>query len=261
MNCSSNFDYPGVCRFFKGLASSGAWVCFDEFNRLDKNVLSLVSQVIISIQGAIRNQASHLQLDESKIPLEMDCAIFVTLNPGYAGRSELPANLKSLFRSVSMVVPDSVYITEILLYSSGFLGAQQLARKIVSVQNLADVVMQRTEIAHDFGLRSIKAIVNIAEHLKLQAYNIVDCELSEIIDDESLNKVEYKPDQVVREVMNQSTPAGALKALQQSMGNDGQAADVAASPSPTKTKKGKKEENDGKGGATTPSPSGEQPAE
>ena len=261
MNCSSNFDYPGVCRFFKGLASSGAWVCFDEFNRLDKNVLSLVSQVIISIQGAIRNQASHLQLDESKIPLEMDCAIFVTLNPGYAGRSELPANLKSLFRSVSMVVPDSVYITEILLYSSGFLGAQQLARKIVSVQNLADVVMQRTEIAHDFGLRSIKAIVNIAEHLKLQAYNIVDCELSEIIDDESLNKVEYKPDQVVREVMNQSTPAGALKTLQQNMGNDGQAADAAAPPSPTKIKKGKKEENEGKGGATTSSPPGELPTE
>jgi len=133
MNCSASYEYAGVCRFFKGLASSGAWVCFDEFNRMDARTLSLVAQVIISIQGAIRQQATHLQLDEAKIPLEPDCAIFVTLNPGYAGRTELPGNLKALFRAVSMVVPDSVFITEILLYSAGFVGAQQLAKKIVSV--------------------------------------------------------------------------------------------------------------------------------
>lgn len=66
-----------------------------------------------------------------------------------------------------MVVPDSVFITEILLYSSGFLGAQQLAKKIVQVQHLANVVMSKADIAHDFGLRSIKAIVAMAEALKL----------------------------------------------------------------------------------------------
>jgi len=188
LNCSANYEYGGVCRFFKGLASSGAWVCFDEFNRMETHILSLISQVVISIQGAIRTGASNLQLDESKpIALKADCAIFITLNPGYAGRSELPMNLKALFRSISMVVPDSVFITEILLYSSGFVGAQQLAKKIVSVQNLANVVMKKSDIAHDFGLRSIKAIVAIAETLKLQAQNIVDSDLTEIIDDYSLN--------------------------------------------------------------------------
>jgi dynein heavy chain len=64
-----------------------------------------------------------LQLDEAKITLRADCGIFITLNPGYAGRSDLPMNLKTLFRPISMVVPDSVFITEILLYSSGFVGA------------------------------------------------------------------------------------------------------------------------------------------
>ena len=49
LNCSANYEYAGVSRFFKGLASSGAWVCFDEFNRMETHILSLISQVIISI--------------------------------------------------------------------------------------------------------------------------------------------------------------------------------------------------------------------
>ena len=61
--------------------------------------------------------------------------------------------------------------------------------------------MKKTEIAHDFGLRSIKAIVGIAETLKLQAQNIVDSDLAEIIDDFSLGQVAYKTDQVIKEVM------------------------------------------------------------
>ena len=43
MNCSSNYEYSGVIRFFKGLASGGAWVTFDEFNRMGTSTLSMIS--------------------------------------------------------------------------------------------------------------------------------------------------------------------------------------------------------------------------
>lgn len=131
LNSSASYEYNGVVRFFKGLATSGAWVVFDEFNRMDPNVLSLISQVIITIQNAIRTQSPHVIFDTDKMDMKPDCAVFITLNPGYAGRAELPINLKALFRPISMVVPDSIFITEILLLSAGFLGASQLARKIV----------------------------------------------------------------------------------------------------------------------------------
>ena len=102
-NCSDQMNNKVTGQFFSGLAQTGAWGCFDEFNRITVEVLSVVAGQYGSILEGIRAGKSRFIFEEEEINLVPSIGAWITMNPGYAGRAELPENLKALFRPCAMV--------------------------------------------------------------------------------------------------------------------------------------------------------------
>uniref|UniRef100_A0A452F4R1 Dynein axonemal heavy chain 2 n=1 Tax=Capra hircus TaxID=9925 RepID=A0A452F4R1_CAPHI len=161
VNCSEGLDYKSMGRMYSGLAQTGAWGCFDEFNRINVEVLSVVAQQILSILSALAAGLTRFYFEGFEINLVWSCGIFITMNPGYAGRTELPDNLKSMFRPIAMVVPDSTLIAEIILFGEGFGNCKVLAKKVYTLYSLAVQQLSRQD-HYDFGLRALTSLLRYA---------------------------------------------------------------------------------------------------
>ncbi|CAJ1387731.1 unnamed protein product [Effrenium voratum] len=181
-NCSDGpalESYPGpICERGR---EAGAWACFDEFNRIQVEV---IAQQMLTVTHAIRARKESRRSEETfefvgrEIPLnprfgvrkpsarnakisvpkpepspkQSQRQVFITMNPGYAGRAELP-------------VPDYCLIAEIILYSEGFGEATGLARKMVNLYSLSSEQLSKQD-HYDFGMRAVKSVLVMAGQLK-----------------------------------------------------------------------------------------------
>ncbi|KAJ9456696.1 Dynein-1-alpha heavy chain [Diplonema papillatum] len=166
-NCGEGLDFKAMASIFCGLGQCGAWGCFDEFNRIELPVLSVVSEQLRAMQDALKHghKSCEIQGATEEIRLDPNVGVFITMNPGYAGRVELPDNLKALFRPVVMVVPNLELIAEIMLYAEGFRQARALAKKMVTLYKLAKGQLSK-QYHYDWGLRALKAVLVMAGALK-----------------------------------------------------------------------------------------------
>lgn len=87
------------------------------------------------------------------------------MNPGYAGRTELPESVKALFRPVTCIMPDKELICLISLFSDGFLTAKVLAKKMTVLYKLAEEQLSK-QYHYDWGLRSLNSVLRMAGVMK-----------------------------------------------------------------------------------------------
>jgi len=179
-------NFQSIGDIFRGLAQTGAWGCFDEFNRIPIEVLSVVATQVKTIQDAIvkysvpSNREEEYQCLPSGTPpgkvgtfdfmgdiisLIPTCGFFITMNPGYAGRTELPENLKALFRSCAMIRPDMMLIQENMLMAEGFQTARILSVKFNKLYELSAALLSK-QPHYDWGLRAVKSVLRVAGGMK-----------------------------------------------------------------------------------------------
>jgi len=119
----------------------------------------------------MRSNSPTCTIEGDTVDLDATCGVFITMNPGYLGRSTLPEGLKALFRPITVMVPDLILICENMLMAEGFTEAKLLARKFYGLYSLLKDLLS-PQAHYDWGLRAVKSVLVVAGMFKRAEPNV-----------------------------------------------------------------------------------------
>ncbi|EAN34073.1 Hydrolytic ATP binding site of dynein motor region D1 family protein [Theileria parva strain Muguga] len=153
-NLSELYEVEDMEKILSGLYQLGFWGIFDEFNRLSECVLSSITEKLSS---------KNVILLDRNIKVNDNNAIFITMNPGYSGRNELPPNCLNICQQFFMEKIDLHSILTINLMIFRFKSSSKLSDRIIFILDSLGLVF--TSVKFDFGLRFVKSLFNIIKNL------------------------------------------------------------------------------------------------
>ncbi|XP_038213294.1 cytoplasmic dynein 2 heavy chain 1 [Zerene cesonia] len=164
-NCDEAMDGECMGRLLTGLALSGAWGCFDEFNRLSSETLATVSHQFTSLLAAMQavktNAEATALLNGKQVRVSPWCGAAVTLNPagrGYGARRALGGALQRALRPVALSAPAPEPLAAHLLAAHAAHDPLRMASDLTAVFMLASNLLS-SQRHYDWGLRALKAAV------------------------------------------------------------------------------------------------------
>lgn len=164
-NCVDIASYTFLCQIFRGFVSCGAWLCFKNFDRLKVELISTITQSLISISQAVATNQEIITLEGSTFRLNPMGNICIITNLGLFKHCDLPDNLKILFRTVSMMSPDINRIVEIELFAAGLSDSKLLASKLNTLYKILSEQLW-CKSCNIFNICYAKAIVRTISYLK-----------------------------------------------------------------------------------------------
>ncbi|XP_071801693.1 uncharacterized protein [Asterias amurensis] len=132
--CSAQSDPGALGKILQGLAMDGCWGCFDEFQLLQTDAIAMVLDHVHAITTALRSRSKYCILgDGEEVALKSGVALFITVNNETAPSEGIPIDIKLLFRTVAVVMPDFSTILKARCAAYGFRSPRMLADRLKMV--------------------------------------------------------------------------------------------------------------------------------
>ncbi|CAG9772248.1 unnamed protein product [Ceutorhynchus assimilis] len=164
-SCISEFTSSALLQLLKGTFLCGSWMCLQNIDQLQVEVLSVISQELLQIIDCKKNRSKEIFFEGIKLPFDQTCFIFVQLSSEAARRVKFPENFKSMFRSFTLCQPDLEVIIQSLLACQGIENYKSFSKIIQECCTLLEDILGFQK-HYVFKLREIKQVLRFFEKNK-----------------------------------------------------------------------------------------------